>query len=134
RYSELSEEKRKERRREHAKRYYRKNREKCLEYGRNYYHKNKEKISKYRKEWWNKCREEWIKLLGGKCMHCGNDNKVVLDFHHIDLSKKEGSPDRRNKKEFRKAIEEKEIILLCANCHRQEHHNIKMKKGRDVNE
>ena len=69
---------------------------------------------------------EAIELLGGKCCRCGyNKCLSALEFHHEDLSKKEfgigGSAKGRSK-----ILEEaKKCILLCANCHREAHANLR---------
>lgn len=63
-----------------------------------------------------------VEYLGGKCKHCGNDNIIVLEFHHLNASKKEAnlSTIKRWKLE-RVIIELNKCILLCANCHVIEH-------------
>ena len=70
-------------------------------------------------------RTDIINYLGGACYNCGyNRCYGALDVHHLDPSKKEfnisGSHTRRW------AIVEEELakcVLLCSNCHKEEHHN-----------
>jgi len=68
-----------------------------------------------------------IERLGGKCAHCGGIfPPCVYDIHHTIPEKKQF---RLNHLKFGswEAIEEelKDCVLLCANCHRIEHHGQK---------
>jgi len=78
-----------------------------------------------------------IDLRGGKCEKekCGyNKNLAAFDFHHKDPSIKESPLDSRTLsnstmewilKEFEKCL------VVCANCHREEHHpNLELEKVR----
>lgn len=65
-----------------------------------------------------------IEMKGGKCERCGyNKCFDALEFHHLDPSTKDfrlantgGVPS------FERYLEEaNKCILLCANCHREEH-------------
>lgn len=66
-----------------------------------------------------------IDLRGGCCERCGyNNNLAALDFHHLNPNEKENQLDVRKlsnssmdwiMKEFNKCL------VLCANCHREEH-------------
>ena len=69
-------------------------------------------------------KEEWIAKKGGKCEVCdGTFHPSVYEFHHVDPSEKEVSPGQLFcRKEETIAKELKKCILLCANCHRLEHH------------
>lgn len=67
--------------------------------------------------------------LGGKCARCGYDKCLAaLDFHHHDPSAKEFGISHRGvtyaierlKKEAEKCI------LLCANCHREVHEEVRL--------
>ena len=69
-----------------------------------------------------------VKMLGGKCAHCGlvTDVLAVYDFHHTDPKKKkanigtlikEGATDRVLQRELKKCI------LLCKNCHAMLHYS-----------
>ena len=69
--------------------------------------------------------------MGGRCQNC-HYNKCLsaLEFHHTDDNKD------RNVRDFvrgslSKAIKEaKKCILLCANCHREEHERLKENEKR----
>lgn len=69
---------------------------------------------------------ELIEYKGGKCEICGyNKNLAVLNFHHIDSSKKSFNIDGRllaNKKMEDLIDEANKCMLLCANCHQELHH------------
>ena len=75
----------------------------------------------------------WLTHYGGKCQHCGikvnEDNYVIFDFHHLDPKDKEKGPNyvyRYGKETARKELDK--CIILCANCHRLEHHKLKLKE------
>ena len=61
------------------------------------------------------------------CRHCGEKDYVVLDLHHINPSEKEAAPalligcSRETIK-----LEIRKCIVLCANCHRREHHRLRL--------
>jgi len=87
------------------------------------------KIRPQKKEYLkNRLREnkiEMVKRFGGKCNHCGfvTDILGVYEFHHI-------KPETKIKKasimKISNRIEEsKKCIMLCANCHRILHHNLR---------
>lgn len=64
-----------------------------------------------------------IDRLGGKCSRCGYDKyQNVLDFHHIDPTKKEFAIGEINTnfKDLLKEITKCE--LLCNRCHRELHY------------
>ncbi len=63
-----------------------------------------------------------VKSLGGRCNRCGNDDIFVLEFHHVDSTTKD--INIRSMREHRLSIlkeEAKKCILLCRNCHAEEH-------------
>lgn len=67
-----------------------------------------------------------IEEFGGKCSSCGYDrNAAALTFHHTDPSEKEDEIARMiqgNKSLDTIRKEAKKCILLCTNCHREEHY------------
>ena len=67
----------------------------------------------------------FINNLGGCCSKCGyNKNLAALEFHHIDPESKEFQIDIRRLSNTSMDKLQEEIhkcILLCANCHREEH-------------
>lgn len=65
-----------------------------------------------------------IELLGGCCKHCGyNRSQSAMDFHHVDPSQKEVSISSNGITRSWARIEKElqKCILLCSNCHREEH-------------
>ena len=67
-----------------------------------------------------------IEYKGGRCLHCGYDKYYgALQFHHTDPTQKDPSGFLWNTFESVK-IELDKCILLCANCHAEEHYRIWM--------
>lgn len=72
-------------------------------------------------------KQEAVNYKGGKCQHCGYDKYIgALDFHHTNPSEKDFSfSSYKNyilesiKKELDKCV------LLCSNCHREEHYRLR---------
>lgn len=90
--------------------------------------KKRYKCQKCRTEWLKKRRKEVKKELveykGGKCSRCGYAKSLnALEFHH-ENDDKEFSLGTVNKGYFSMLRLKREVdkcILLCANCHREEH-------------
>ena len=71
-----------------------------------------------------KMKEQAIKIKGGKCEKCGYDKCIgALQFHHIDpQNKKFGLSQNGNLHSWEEYLKEaNKCILLCANCHAEEH-------------
>jgi predicted HNH restriction endonuclease len=78
----------------------------------------------------NQLSKEWLQTLKNKCQICGESRWWVLDFHHVDPSKKtisiakyavSGTASFESKK--KKILKElKSCIVICANCHRDIHY------------
>ena len=59
-----------------------------------------------------------LKSVG--CLICKEAEPVALDFHHLDPTKKDGTPFQQHS--VKKALEEAaKCVILCANCHRKVH-------------
>lgn len=63
----------------------------------------------------------WDILSSSKCMDCGNDNPVVLEFDHLDPNVKfKNISDMKSQaysiKTIQKEIDKCDVV--CANCHR----------------
>src|ERR1039457_1895291 len=70
-----------------------------------------------------------VEQFGGKCQICGYNKCInALEFHHIDPATKEFSPSyvifARKWEEAFKELEK--CILICANCHRENHFSERM--------
>ena len=69
-------------------------------------------------------KREYVRLKGGKCQKCGYDKCLgAFDFHHINSDDKLFNIAKRFSPEKMKEELDK-CILLCANCHREEHTDI----------
>jgi len=71
-----------------------------------------------------KLKKMSVEYKGGKCERCGYDKYIgALDFHHIDPSTKDsdisGKKQTASWEKVKKELDK--CILLCANCHREEH-------------
>ncbi len=65
-----------------------------------------------------------LEYKGGSCEYCSyNHCPVAMDFHHKDPAEKKFSMSSRNLYSFNKKVREEldKCLLLCANCHREEH-------------
>lgn len=77
-----------------------------------------EKVKSFRK----KLKKQAVDYKGGKCMICGYNKCIkALEFHHIDPNEKDFSLSSVSKcfETIKKELDK--CILLCANCHREEH-------------
>jgi len=86
------------------------------------------------KSWRNNMTE--LKLSrGGKCSRCGYKRCLdALDFHHIDPSTKDRTYNSiasifRNCSIEKACAEAAKCILICANCHREEHSKLAPELG-----
>ena len=68
-----------------------------------------------------------IELLGSSCQHCGyNKCSSALEFHHIDPTIKDVNYSTMRGWTFSRIKKELDnCILLCANCHREEHERLR---------
>lgn len=72
-------------------------------------------------------------LKGGKCYHCGNSelDAACYDFHHLDKDEKDFNLSTANVAKIaweKIKLELNKCILICSNCHRAIHTNIKTNK------
>lgn len=83
-------------------------------------------FSRYCAERWTKRKHQAIEYKGGSCELCGyNKYHGALEFHHLDPSEKDVEWTRLRLRNWEKIkIELNKCILLCANCHREEHQRI----------
>lgn len=72
-----------------------------------------------------KIKKRYVNLKGGKCEKCGYDKNIgALHFHHV--GEKKYTLDSRGMLLLEPQIIKEELekcILLCANCHQEEHCN-----------
>lgn len=95
---------------------------------------NKEYSDRYR----NKCgtcrvktarrntKEKAVEFMGGKCNACGyNKSLRALEFHHLNPKEKDFQISRASNPAWEKVKEElKKCVMLCSNCHTEEHERI----------
>lgn len=84
----------------------------------------KKAVSKRR----NKLKDMAIEYKGGKCNFCGYRRyNGALEFHHIGSSGKDFGVSKdgltRSWERVKKEIEK--CVLVCANCHRELHANLR---------
>jgi hypothetical protein len=77
----------------------------------------------FQKERWKDRKRQAIELMGGECCNCGyKKNMAALHFHHLDPTEKDCSWTKMRLKSWDKAVVElKKCVLICANCHAEEH-------------
>lgn len=75
-----------------------------------------------------KLKQLSIDYKGGCCNICGYKKYIgALEFHHIDPSVKEHGLTSSNTNSWdRVKIELDKCVLLCANCHREVHEEIRL--------
>lgn len=68
-----------------------------------------------------------VLMFGDKCLDCDTPYPdYVYDFHHLDPSTKDVNPSKALTWSAERAKEELDkCVMLCANCHRIRHHNIR---------
>lgn len=67
-----------------------------------------------------------VDYKGGKCKHCGYNKCIgALQFHHIDPTKKDFNISKKNKcfENLKKELDK--CVLLCSNCHVEEHDRLR---------
>lgn len=65
-----------------------------------------------------------VEYRGGKCERCGYSKCIgALEFHHINPKEKDFSLSKTGRSKTIEAMKKEvdKCILLCANCHREEH-------------
>lgn len=72
----------------------------------------------------NLTKETLIALKGGKCERCGYNKCIqALEFHHLDPTQKKFSLSTHRGSAIEHSLKEIEkCVLLCANCHKEEHY------------
>ncbi len=91
---------------------------------RQYYYDNKEKMKSQSVIWKKNQREKINEYKDSlNCLKCGEKRNWLLDFHHIDPSKKDFQISQGEAKGWDKILKEiKKCVVLCSNCHRDFHY------------
>lgn len=73
-----------------------------------------------------KLKEKSINYKGGCCEKCGYDRcNSALEFHHLDPNEKDFGIGSYSILSWEKIkLELDKCIMVCANCHREIHHNL----------
>lgn len=67
-----------------------------------------------------------VEYKGGKCERCGYDKCIdALEFHHLDPSTKESKNLGTTAAIAKQKAEADKCILVCANCHREIHNELR---------
>lgn len=101
-------------------------------YLREYYKRNRQRMideSQKRRKILRRKKKQWIvDNLGGKCQKCGYNYYIgALDVHHLNPEEKDDdwkiSLTSWSWKQIETFINDNkgDIVLLCSNCHREEH-------------
>lgn len=70
-------------------------------------------------------KKQAVDYKGGRCESCGYDKCIAaLEFHHVDPTQKDFTISRHKNKSLNQEMkfELDKCILLCANCHAEEHY------------
>jgi hypothetical protein len=86
-------------------------------------YKNKQDLYKNQIQRWIRIKQKAIEYKGGSCIQCGyNRYYGALEFHHLDPNEKDCQWDKLRLKAWSKITAELDkCVMLCANCHREEH-------------
>lgn len=81
-------------------------------------------LHEYQAERWRQRKKKAVELMGGKCSRCGYcRNYSALEFHHLDPTQKDFDFNVGRRRSWDKMLKElKKCVLLCSNCHKEEHH------------
>ena len=119
-----------------GRRYYMSKCKKCMTesvkpYVKKYMKEHPERAKQYDKNTRIKRNKLLEELKQEGCAKCGDKRYYVIDFHHLDPSKKDIAMSDGSIKQIMK--EKDKCILLCSNCHR-EFHFLEKQNGININE
>lgn len=76
-------------------------------------------------------KEQMVNYKGGECNRCGYKKYIgALEFHHLDPNEKDFNISHLRYYSFGDKIKNEldKCILVCANCHREIHHELHLEK------
>jgi len=87
--------------------------------------KDKKKVAEYISERRRRYKRQLVELKGGKCQFCGYSKCVeALEFHHKDEG--EAKISRIYNRGWKRILKEvNKTLLVCANCHREIHKDLR---------
>jgi len=90
----------------------------------------KEQLSKNVVEWRKRTKIKLVEYKGGECEMCGYKKCIdALEFHHKNPNEKDFTISGKSWSFERLKKEVDKCILVCANCHREVHFEIKIIPG-----
>ena len=99
-----------------------KRRETKKQYAVGYREKHREELNTKAKQTYYDIRA-FVESLKTPCVKCGETRKYVIDFHHIDPSRKKFNLNSSASHSKTKVSEEvAKCVCLCRNCHQEFHH------------
>lgn len=128
--------------------YYQKNREEILRKAKERYQENPQKVYEKTKKYRKENPEKWAEIKAGckkksyarkmkavrdykescACARCGETDPIVLEFHHREPEKKKHGIMQMISSDYsldRIMEETKKCDVVCANCHKRLHHELK---------
>lgn len=73
--------------------------------------------------WRQRAKAKLVSSMGGKCQKCGYSKCIhALQFHHTNPSEKKFKISGKSWSFKRLSSEARKCILLCSNCHAEEHY------------
>lgn len=89
-------------------------------------YKDKQELYAYQIKRWIKIKEKAIVYKGGCCANCGYSNYYgALEFHHTTPEEKDVDWGKLRLRSWDKiTFELDKCVMLCANCHREEHQRL----------
>ena len=77
------------------------------------------------RKWRRETKELLVEMKGGCCSKCGYNKCIAaLEFHHPEGEDKKDRSLLMNRRKRDKVLADAQpLVLLCANCHAEEHYN-----------
>lgn len=76
--------------------------------------------------WRRNTKEKLVMYKGGRCEKCGYNKCIAaLEFHHLNPLEKDFSISGKSWGFETLKLEVDKCMLLCANCHKEEHYRLK---------
>jgi DNA-binding CsgD family transcriptional regulator len=100
---------------------------KLIEHRKNGNNENRKKqVVKNVIKWRRQVKIKLVEYKGGKCEKCGYDKCTdALEFHHLDPNEKDFTISGKSWSFDRLKKEVEKCILVCSNCHKEIHYNLK---------